>query len=85
MMIMKIFYEITEEIFEPGDPWSSRWTWSTHEPAACQVFTLYTSINSIILLIIIMILIRIKYRLFAGQGEGKSFTDARQVREHFRY
>ena len=54
------------------------------------IFTLQSIIISIsiVLLIVIMILmqelIRIKYRLFAGQGEGKSFTDARQVREHFR-
>ena len=23
----------------PGDPWPSRWTWSTNEPVAGQVFT----------------------------------------------
>ena len=34
----------------------------------------------VIIGIIIIIIVRIKYRLFAGQGEGKSFTDPRQVK-----
>ena len=34
---------------------------------------------------VVIFCIRIKYRLFAGQGEGKSFTDARQVKILFHH
>ena len=72
--------------YSSGDLGASGWSWSTNESFAGKVFTSLLCLFFLCFISgVVIFCIRIKYRLFAGQGEGKSFTDARQVKILFHH